>query len=221
MKLSGSKKIILLGIILLIISGIVVVALKGVKVSLVLQQHESINFFVGKEVNLEDVKIICKEVFKDKAVVVRGVDTFEDAININVESITNEEKSSLIDKMNEKYGTSFVTEEVTVNSNSNIRVRDMVKPYVKPVIISTVLVIVYMIIRFRQMNAIKMLGKIFGIIVITEAVIASLIAVCRIPLSATMINLMAVIAVVQLIVYLNKLESQKNGIADKKVKESN
>lgn len=221
MKLSGSKKIILLGIILLIISGIVVVALKGVKVSLVLQQHESINFFVGKEVNLEDVKIICKEVFKDKAVVVRGVDTFEDAININVESITNEEKSSLIDKMNEKYGTSFVTEEVTVNSNSNIRVRDMVKPYVKPVIISTVLVIVYMIIRFRQMNAIKMLGKIFGIIVITEAVIASLIAVCRIPLSATMINLMAVIAVVQLIVYLNKLESQKNGIADKKAKEAN
>ena len=40
MKLSGSKKIILLGIILLIIAGIVVVALKGVKVSLVLQQHD-------------------------------------------------------------------------------------------------------------------------------------------------------------------------------------
>ena len=46
-KLSGNKKIILLGIVLLIIAGIVVVALKGVKVSMMLQQHESISIHIG------------------------------------------------------------------------------------------------------------------------------------------------------------------------------
>ena len=50
MKLSGSKKILLLGIILLIIAGIVVVALKGVKVSLTLQQHETVKVYIGKKV---------------------------------------------------------------------------------------------------------------------------------------------------------------------------
>ena len=64
MKLSGSKKILLLGIILLIIAGIVVVALKGVKVSLILQQHEEINVYIGKPTDINDVKSICKEVFK-------------------------------------------------------------------------------------------------------------------------------------------------------------
>ena len=70
MKLSGSKKIILLGIILLIIAGIVVVALKGVKVSLLLQQHEEINIYIGKPTELKDVKNICKEVFGEKQFVV-------------------------------------------------------------------------------------------------------------------------------------------------------
>ena len=61
MKLSGLKKIILLGIILLIIAGIVIVALKGINVSLILQQHESINLLIGKPVEIKDVQNICNE----------------------------------------------------------------------------------------------------------------------------------------------------------------
>ena len=91
MKLSGSKKIILLGIILLIIAGIVVVALKGVKVSLILQQHEEINIYIGKPTDIKDMKNICREVFKDKRFVVRNLDIFTDAYSINVESVINEE----------------------------------------------------------------------------------------------------------------------------------
>lgn len=221
MKLSGSKKIILLGIILLIISGIVVVALKGVNVSLLLQQHESMTVYIGKEVNLDDVKNISKEVFGEKEVLVRGVDTFSDSINITVESITNEEKTSLIEKINEKYGTLFTADDITINSNSNVRVRDMVKPYFKPVIISTVLIIVYMIIRFRKVSVVKLLSKVFGIVILTEAVIASIIAVCRIPLTATMINLMAVVAVVELIIYINNLEKEKYNSGNKKADATN
>lgn len=207
MKLSGSKKIILLGIILLIVAGIVVVALKGVKVSLVLQQHEEINVYIGKPTDIKDMKNICKEVFGDKRFVVRDLDVFSDAYSINVESVINEEKDALISKINEKFGVEITLDDISEKTVSNIRVRDIVKPYIKPVLISAVLMAVYLIIRFRKENAFKLLGKIIGGIILTEAVLFSVIAVLRIPLSATMINLMAVIAVIELCLYIYKLEN--------------
>lgn len=208
MKLSGSKKIILLGIILLIIAGIVVVALKGVKVSLILQQHEEINVYIGKPTELKDVKEICKDVFGDKRFTVMNIDSFKDAYSINVETYTNEEKQALLTKINEKFGVNITVEDISEKTLSNIRVRDIVKPYIKPVIISVLLMVVYMIIRFRKEKVTKLLGKIFGIVILTEAVIFSVIAIARIPLSATMINLMAVIAIIELCLYINKLEKK-------------
>ena len=215
MKLSGSKKIILLGIILLIIAGIVVVTLKGVKVSLILQQHEEINIYIGKPTDIKDMKNICREVFKDKRFVVRNLDIFTDAYSINVESVINEEKDELISKVNEKFGVNITTDDISEKTVSNIRIRDIVKPYVKPVLISAVLMAVYVVIRFRKENAFKLLGKILGMIILTEAVIFSVIAVLRIPLSATMINIMAVIAVIELCLYINKLETNKSGKIEK------
>lgn len=209
MKLSGSKKILLLGIILLIIAGIVVVALKGVKVSLTLQQHETVKVYIGKKVELKEFKDICKEVFENKTINVRENEYFNESFTINLETITDEEKTKLVEKINEKLGTELTAESLEINTASNIRIRDIVKPYFKPVIISTVLIIVYMIIRFRKMSAIKLLAKIFGIILLTEAVIFSIIAIIRVPLSPTIINLMAVIAVIELIIYINKIEKKK------------
>lgn len=207
MKLDGNKKIILLGLILLIIAGIVVVALKGFNVSLILQQHESVNLVIGKEIDLKDIKSICNEVFGNKKVVLRNVELFNDSVNINVESITNEEKEGLVNKINEKYGTEITVEGLTVNSNSNVRIRDLIKPYFKPVILSIVLIIVYLIIRFRKENVLSVLGNIAGIIVLTEAALASIIAIVRIPLSPIMINLMTVVAIIELLVYINKKEN--------------
>ena len=206
MKLSGNKKILLLGIVLLIIAGIVVVALKGVKVSLMLQQHESVSVYLGKKVEVDDVKNICKDVFGNKTVVVRGAEYFNELFNINVESITDEEKTALVNKLNEKFELELTVDSLSVNTIANIRVRDIVRPYIKPVLISTILIVVYMIIRFRKLNALKLLAKIFGIIILTGAVIASVIAIIRIPLSPVIINLMAVIAVTELVLYINKME---------------
>ena len=49
MKLSGMKKIVLLGLILIIVAGAVVVALKGFNVSLIYEQHETIKLVIGKK----------------------------------------------------------------------------------------------------------------------------------------------------------------------------
>lgn len=218
MKLSGNKKIILLGMILLIIAGIVVVALKGVKVSLTLQQHEAINIYVGKNIEIKEIKNICKEVLGKKDFTLRRIDVFNDAVTLNVESITNEEKDAIISKISEKYGIEMNENNISDRTISNVRVRDMVGVYIKPVIISTILIFVYMVIRFRKESAAKLLGKIVGVIVLTEALIASFVAVCRIPLSPTLINVMAVIAVLEIIIYINRLENPKQSEAVEKQK---
>ena len=203
MNFSGSKKIVLLGLILLIIAGIVVVALKGFNVDLMLEQHEAINIVIGKEINIKDVKGICKEVFKNKQTIIRTVDLFNDSFNIGVESITDEEKNELINKLNEKYGTELKIEELNVYTVSNVRIRDLIRPYITPVFISIIVIV-----RFRKMSVIKLLGKLIGTIVLTEALIASIIAITRIPVTSIIVNLMTVIAVVELIIYINKTEKE-------------
>ena len=86
MKLSGSKKILLLGMILLIVAGIVVVSLKGVKVSLTLQQHEVVNIYLDKKIDSKEFNNVCKEVFGNKTYKVRNVEFFNNAFEISVEN---------------------------------------------------------------------------------------------------------------------------------------
>ncbi len=206
MKLSGTKKILLLGLILIIVAGIVVVALKGVNVSLLFEQHESVNLVIGKEVNIKDINDMCKEVFKDKKVIVRKVELFDDAVNINVESMTDEEKQSVVEKVNEKYGTEFSAETISVKSNPKVRIRDIVRPYIVPLVISIIAIVAYMVIRFRKMSSLKLLGKIAAIIILTEATVISIVTIVRIPVTPTLINVMFALAVLELVLYIDYTE---------------
>lgn len=215
-KLDGNKKICLLGLILLIVAGIVVVALRGFNVSLILRQHESISLFVGKEVKLNEIDGICKEIFKDKEYVIRGVELFDDSFNVNAESITNEEKQALVDKVNEKFGKDFKAENINIKNNPNIRLRDIIRPYVKPVVISALLILVYLVIRFKEEKVLNILGKIAGVVVLTELVLLSIIAVLRIPLTPILIDVLVAIAVVELLVYIYKLENKPFVAEEKK-----
>jgi preprotein translocase subunit SecF len=67
------KKVLYLGLALLIIAGIIVVLLKGFRVDLMLEQHEEITYSMETEYDLKDIRNICNEVFKNKKVVVRQI----------------------------------------------------------------------------------------------------------------------------------------------------
>lgn len=214
MKLSGTKKILLLGLILIIIAGIVVVALKGVNVSLLYEQHESVNLVVGKEIDINDIKDICKEVFNNKEVLVRKLELFDDAVNINVESMTDEEKQNLVSKVNEKYGTEFTAESINVNVNPKVRIRDIVRPYLIPLVIVTIAIVAYMVIRFRKIKITKLLGKIVAIILLTEATVTSIVTIARIPVTPVLINVMFAVAILELVLYVDCTERNYKSLKD-------
>ena len=214
MKLSGTKKILLLGLILIIVAGIVVVALKGVNVSLLFEQHESVNLVIGKEVNIDDIKNICSEDFKEKNVIVRKLELFDDAANINVESMTDEEKQNLVNKVNEKYETEFTIDSINVKVIPKVRIRDTVRPYIVPLVIATVAIVAYMVIRFRKIKITKLLGKIAAIILLTEATVTSIVTIARIPVTPVLINVMFAVAILELVLYVDYTEKNYKTIKD-------
>lgn len=209
MKLNGYKKLLLLGVILLIIAGIIVVALKGMNVSLQLQKHESIVVKVGKEIEINDIKEICNSVFENRKFIIRKVELFSDSVDIVVESITDEEKDELVNKINEKYETSLTVQDLTINSNSNVRIRDIVKPFIIPTVISVIIIGIIYIIIYRNKEVVLKYIKTLCITLITEALIASIIAITRIPLSQSIITIMLFVAIIEIMFIMNKKEAVK------------
>lgn len=207
MKLNGYKKLLLLGIILLIVAGIFIVALKGMNVSLQLQKHESIVVKLGKEIDLKDIKQICNDVFQNRKYIVRNVEMFNDSANIVIESITDEEKEELINKINEKYETSLTTQDLTIRSNSNIRIRDIIRPFIIPTTISIIVIGAVYGIAYRTKEILVKFVKTLVITFITEALIASIIAIVRIPLSQSIITIMLFVAIIEIMFIMNKKET--------------
>lgn len=107
MKLDGNKKIVLLGLILLIVAGIVVVVLKGFNLPVLYQKHEAINFKIGNNIDMKKLNEICKEVFGDKEYNLKELEIFGDSATISAKSFTDEEKNSLVEKINTEFGTKF------------------------------------------------------------------------------------------------------------------
>ena len=207
--MSGMKKIILLGTILLIISGLIVVALKGFNVALFYKQHEEININVGKEINYLDINSICKEVFNNKKFEVRMMEIFNDSVNIRVENtITDDEKANLVSKINEIYQTELDASKLSINKNSNIRIRDLIRPYIKPVIASSVTIICYLYLRYRKNNPIEFLRISFVKIGLTELCLASIIAITRISVSPLVVNILVIIGVVELLALIKNKEKE-------------
>ena len=209
MKIDGVKKIVLLGMILLIVAGLVVVALKGFSVALFYKQHEEININVGKEINYSDMNDICKEIFNGKKYEIHMMELFNDSVNVRVENtITDEEKTNLVNKINEKYGTNIDTSSLSINKNANIRIRDLIRPYNKPVCASAITIICYLYLRYRKNEPMKFLYNLFVTIALTELCLASIIAIIRLPVSPLIVNILVLIGVVELLVLTNKKEKE-------------
>ncbi len=194
----NSGKIVILGIILLIVAGIIVVALKGFHVSLMFGKHETINIKLDVDADVNQVREICKETFGKKDFVVKGLEVFGDSVQINVASITDEEKNMLIEKLNEEFGIQKTVENLNIKSVSNKRIRDVVKPYIVPMIIAYAVVFVYMFIRFAKLNAVKQIVNSIWKMVLLEAILVSAIAVLRIAVNDLLISILILIAVAHL-----------------------
>ena len=190
-KIKKNKKIIIgILIAIILIAGIAITLTIGLNFDLNYQETKQIQLNLGTEFNKNDIKEITDEVFSGQKVMIQTVEVFKDAVSIRTTNITDEQKQSLIDKINEKYESAEIeADSVEIETIPHTRGRDIVKPYIAPFALATFIILVYMAFRYKKIGSIKTIFKTLGIIILMQLVLFSIIAIARIPVGRVTIPL--------------------------------
>ena len=210
------RKIVQVLLICLIIAGIVVISTVGFNVGLKYSEHIEISINVGSQFNVADIKAITKEVFGNTNVLVQQVELYKDMVQITVKEATEEQISSLNDKINEKYEIENQLTDIKIVHISNVRLRSIIKPYILPISIVSIITIVFAMIVFRKLGALKVAYEVVISIVAPQAILASLYAVTRIPINRLTSIIAIIIFIISLVLPMVKL----NKVKEEKLKEA-
>lgn len=198
-KMTKKQKILSVIIAVIIIAGAIVTGVKGLNYDLRYQETKNIELYIAKDFEIADIKAITDEVMGKKPVIIRKVEVYEDSVSITAKEITDEQKQSIIDKINEKYQTELSADSTQIQTIPHTRGRDIVKPYITPFIISTAIILVYMAIRYRKIGVLRTLLKTIATSVIAQAVLLSIIAITRIPVGRLTIPMIVTVYMLTLV----------------------
>lgn len=209
-KIMKNSKIIYAIIALIIVVGAVIIFTLGFNYELKYDKNNTIQIYLEEQFQMEEVRNITKEIFKNKKVIVEYVEEFKDTVNITTTEITEEEKSALIQKINEKYGLEYVSEDFEIVSNSKIKLIDMLKQYILPIIIVAVIIILYFIIMYKRIGIIKIITKSVITIFISQVILFSLTAITRFPIGRLTLTLVISTFLISIVCLISKFEKEKN-----------
>lgn len=210
-QLKDPKKIFFYVVIaLIIIAGIVIVAVKGFNVELRYKANKKVELSIGETVDISKIQEKADEVFGKGKSVVQVVEVFKDSVQITAEEISEEQKNSLVEKVNELYPQEVTVEgeepaklldasTVTIDSNENARLRDILKPYIIPTAVVTVVILAYYAILYRKLGVAKVILKSLLTIVLAQVVLLSVLAIIRFPMGRLTTPLILLVYVTSLI----------------------
>ena len=201
-----SKQLKIILMLLVIIAGIVMIAVKGFNFDLKYQDTQRVELYLKTEFNISDIKQITDEVFGNQKVMIQKVEVFEDSVSITTTSISDEQKSNLITKINEKYGTELTAEDTTVEDIGHTRGRDIIKPYILPFAIAVIVVLIYLGIRYHKLSIAKVIAKSIGIMALAQILLFSVMAITRIPIGRLTIPMVILVYLLTLFGITNKFE---------------
>ena len=187
------NKVLILLIALIVVVGILITAIIGFNFDLKYQQAKKVELHINKEFAISDIKQITNEVLSKNGVIVQKVEMFEDTASITAKDITDEQKSNLITKINEKYGIEISAENTEIVTVPHTRGRDIVKPYIAPFLISAAIILCYMAIRYYKLNCIKVLLETIGVLALAQILLFSVMAITIIPKGRLTIPLMILV----------------------------
>lgn len=166
---------------LIIIIGAVVYKIKGFNKELLYSNRDQILVSSSKEFDLNKIEEISKEVLGDKKVKVLEYERFGNAVQIISTTISEEEKESIINKINEEYGVNISKDDIKIINVQNTRIKDIIKPYILPIIITWCIVLLYFIIVYNKLGILKVLGNGLVIPLGTLGTFYGIIVITRIP----------------------------------------
>lgn len=205
-NMSKKKLIVIILIAIIIIAGITITLTKGLNYDLRYQDTKRVELYLGKDFKIADIKQITDEVLPDQAVLIQKIEVYEDSISIISKDITDEQRTNLVNKVNEKYETELNADDIETTTIPHTRGRDIVKPYILPFIIATVIILAYMAVRYHKLGSIKTVLKIAGICILAQIILLSVIAITRIPVGRLTIPMVITVYILTLVGLTTKFE---------------
>lgn len=213
-----NKKICITIILIILIIGIVMIVTKGLNFDLKYETSKRIYLNLNQEFKKEDIKNITNEVLGENKVIIQKVEVYEDMVSITSNDITEEQKNMIVEKVNEKYELEIDSNAVEIVSIPHTRARDIIKPYIIPFIIATIIILVYLGIRYHKLGGIKVILQSGVFAVIAQALLLSVMAICRIPIGRLTIPLILIVYSISIIIVTTKFENKLKEIKQEEKK---
>lgn len=222
------KKLIYAILICIIIAGIVIIATMGLKADILYSKNVELYIYIGKVTEKTDIENIVQEVFPNERTIVQEVELFNDMYAITLPDTRSDDElnakvEELNNKINEKYKLENKTEDISITHNPKVRLSSIITPYFWIIIISIVLILIYVAIRYKKLGVIKTILSYIISIGAVEMLYLSIIAITRFPINRIVIplGLLLFLVVITILGFLNerKLAATVENIENKKVKE--
>ena len=204
-QLTAKQKIIGIIIIAIILEGISVICTTGFNLSMVYSNNVRVDAYIGKDFNLSDIKVIADEIFEGEKVL-QTADLTEDYVVLTVKEASEEQVNNFKTKLTEKYSISENMQNVKTTEIPSINVIDVMKPYIFPIGLITIIVAIYLGVRYRKENPLKICAKVVSSLIIVEAIYFSIIAITRIPFNDLIMPIGVLVYIVSLMVLVKQIK---------------
>ena len=219
----NKNKIITIILALIMILIIIFVLTQGFNVEPETKSHEQLIISLGKEYEKAEIENIVKETMGEQKYQIKKVDVYGEEISIESEQITEEQKNTIITKLNEKYQTELKAEEIQINQIPRIKLKDYVMPHIIEALWVTPILLIYIIIRYRKLGKLRTAVQTVLGIIISEIFVFSIIAITRLQIGSNIPSIIFATYAVALIalIMFNEKQLQKIKEEEENKKEKN
>ena len=204
------KRILIILAVIIAIAGIAMIAVKGFNYGILYSKTQRLNIYFENDFEIKDVEEIAKEVLGNDIIVRKG-NLFGTVASIAANEITDEQKDSLITKLNEKYEIEIDKEKDVVTMNvPQTNMYDIISSYITPSIIIFILVLVYSAIRFKKQGIVKSLIIPMLSTILVLAVYVGIYAIARIPVNDLFMVFAMLLFIATVIFNTMKLNATEN-----------
>ena len=209
-NINNIMKIMIVIVALIILAGIIMICVKGYNYDLLYSKSVRMNIYLTKEFKVNEIEEIANEIVGTNKLKVQQGNTFGTVVSIVSKEITEEQQNNIIQKLNEKYEIEInKDEDVIVAQIPQVNIWEMITKYISPLVITTIVILVYFVIRYRSQGIIKCIGIPVLTLIGISALYVSIIALTRIPVNELFIIFLVLIYFLTLICNAVKLNKQE------------
>lgn len=210
------KNKILYGLVaLVILLGIIMYFVHGFNVGNIYGANTKLGLYIETGINLDEVKTIVDESFNGKKAIYQDVEYFGEMVLITLPPVTDEEVDNFLTKVNEKYDLEYDKEDLDIMTLPGMKFMEIIKPYLGPVLLTLLLSIAYLAIRYRKLGVKEMIIKPVVIIILTQLLILSVYLIANIPIDVSIVPILILGLGISLVV----ITTDNNRLLEKRIEE--